>query len=66
MASGVIILRAVALYTVPVGICEVACVPAAGVPFKVTGDLWGWDGVGGVSTTVHPLPSCPNTGLEVG
>lgn len=46
LAGGVVILRAVAFYTVPVGICEVACVPAAGVPFKVTGDLWGWGGGG--------------------
>lgn len=29
LASGVVILRAMAFYTVPVGICEVACVPAA-------------------------------------
>lgn len=29
LASGVVILRAMASYTVPVGICEVACVPAA-------------------------------------
>lgn len=29
LASGVVVLRAMAFYTVPVGICEVACVPAA-------------------------------------
>lgn len=29
LASGVVVLRAMASYTVPVGICEVACVPAA-------------------------------------
>lgn len=29
LASGVVILGTMAFYTVPVGICEVACVPAA-------------------------------------
>lgn len=61
LAGGVVILRAVAFYTVPVGICEVACVPAAGVPFKVTGDLLvTLSGHHGVAVSqghiIHPSP----------
>ena len=41
LARGVVVPRATALDPVPVGICEVASVPAAGAPLKVTGDLWG-------------------------
>lgn len=61
-AGGVVVPRATALRPVPVGVSEVACVPATRVPLKVTGDLWGWAGAG--QHTPCRTPPQPRGGRE--